>query len=320
MYRLRVRCLALAVLVAGCGDNHGACDYAETDDTGNATAAESSGLVVGSGAQNVCGTVDSGHFDLATSTIDVDRFRVTTSTDGQVLVRIAGDPTAAILSRLAVSIFDTAPSPRLLADVALAGDHGAQLVELPAGDYDLAVRATAPGDLSGAIAYRVELVPAPPCAQATGPAYQEAAGNNDAIAIDLAKVPGVAMMDGVAEATGLVATANNTLHIAGTATADDHPDSYADRDSYAIRTDASANELIVRLDWADAAADLDFYLFDARTLATVAAGDLGAAGAQELRAFPVQPDTSYVLWVGSYKGTHAPATYDVTVCGTHFFH
>jgi len=320
VYRLRVRWLGLVVLVAGCGDNLTPCDFTEVADGDNATMAETSGIVLAGAAQSVCGAVDGGHYDTATKAIDVDRFRVATTGDGQVLVRIAADPNGALLTRLAVQVFDTAANPTLLADVALAGDHGAQLVNLPAGDYDLDVVGTAPGDLSGAIAYRVQLSLDPPCAQATGTPYQESAADNDAIAIDLAKVPGVSMMSGTPEATGLVATANATLHIAGTAEGTAHPDSYADRDSFAIRTDGTANELTIRLDWTNAAADLDFYLFDATTLATVAAGNLGAANAQEIRTFPVTPDTAYILWVGSYAGTATPATYDVTVCGTHFFH
>ena len=320
MYRLRVRWLGLVVLVASCGDNQTACDFTEAADADNAAMAEASGIVLGAAARSVCGAVDGGHYDAATHLIDVDRFGVTTSGDGTVLVRLAGDPNAALLTRLGVQIFDTAANPTLLADVPFAGDHGAQLVSLPAGDYALAVDATAPGDLSGAIDYRVQLVLDPPCAPATTPPYRETAADNDALSIDLAKSPGVAMMSGTPEATGLVATANTTLHIAGTAEGTAHPDSYADRDSYAIRTDDTANELTIRLDWANAAADLDFYLFDATTLATVAAGNLGAAGAQEIRAVAVTPSTAYVLWVGSYAGTATPASYDVTVCGTHFFH
>lgn len=317
MYLVRVRWLGLALLIAGCGDNASPCDYTESDDVANgATAERSVGLT---GVSNVCGEVDPGHYDTATSTVDVDRYRFNVAADGQILVRIAADADATVLTHLAARIFDTAANATLLADIPLAGDHGAQLVNLAAGDYDLVVTGQATGDPSGSIAYRVQLVADLHCDRATDTPYQESSDDNDAIAVDFTKTPAVTAMSGTPESTGLVSTASNTLHIAGATEATQHTDSYDDRDSFAIHTDDTTNELAVRLDWADAAADLDFYLFDTN-LATIAAGDLGGNGAQEIRAFTVSPNTDYVLWVGSYKGSHAPVTYDVTMCGTHFFH
>lgn len=320
MYRVRVRWLALAVLVAGCGDNRSPCDYAETDDGANATTAETSGIALASGVHGVCGAIDPGHYDAASKTVDIDRYRLAIGGDGRFLLRVASDASATLLTRLSAKIFDTSANPTLRADVAFTGDHGAQIVELPAGDYDLVVAGTATGEPSGPIPYQVELVLDPACARASGAPYQESTGNNDAIGVSFSTSPPVSSIDGTAEDTRLVATANNTLHLAGTIDGTAHTDSYDDRDSYAFRTDGTANELTVRLDWTDAAADLDFYLFDPGTLETIAAGDLGGAGTLEIRAFAVAPSTAYVLWVGGYKGTHAPATYDVTVCGTHFFH
>ncbi len=320
MYLVRVRWLGLALLIAGCGDNASPCDYTESDDVANASSAERSVGPKGvTGVSNVCGSVDPGHYDAASQIVDVDRYRFSVAADGQILVRLAADLDATVLSHLAVRVFDTAANPTLLADIPLAGDHGAQLVQLAAGDYDLVVTGQAIGDPSGAIAYRVQLVADLHCDQSTDTPYQESADDNDAISIDFTKTPAVSAMGGTIEATGLVSTANNALHIAGTTDATPHTDSYDDRDSFAIHTDSSTNELAVRLDWTDAAADLDFYLFDPQ-LDTIAAGDLGASGAQEIRAFTVAPNSDYVLWVGSYKGSHAPATYDVTMCGTHFFH
>ena len=318
MYRVRVRWLGLAILIAGCGDNSSPCDYSELDDVSNGTTAEPAGVVI-DGVRDVCGTVEGGHYDGATSTIDVDRFAVTMPADGTVLVRIASPADATPLSRVSARIFDATANPRLLADIPLTGDHGAQLVALAAGDYVIAVTATASGDLEGTLPYRVQLVANPECAAATFTAYAETAADNDAIAIDFTATPTTSAMTGTAEATGLTATANTTLHIAGSADGTAHTDSYADRDSFAFVTDDTANELTVRLDWPDAAADLDFYVFDGN-LNQIAAGDLGKAGAQEMQTFAVQPGTAYTLWVGGFKGTHAPATYDATVCGTHFFH
>jgi hypothetical protein len=315
-----VRWLGLFVLIAGCGDNRSPCNYAETDDADNATTAEVSNVTLASGVRTLCGDVDPAHFDIPSSTVDSDRYRITVGGDGKLLVRLAADPAASLLTRLSAKLFDTAQNATLLADVPFAGDHGAQLVELPPADYDLVVAATATGDLSAPVGYRVDLLLDPKCDAATTPPYQEAGDDNDALSVDLAQTPAVAAIGGTPEDTHLHATANNTLHIAGTIDATPYGDSYADRDTYIIRTDSTANELIVRLDWTDPAADLDFYLFDPSTLDTIAAGDLGAAGSQEIRAFGVSPSTAYVLWVGGFKGSHLPATYDVTVCGTHYFH
>lgn len=315
MYCVPVRWFALC-LFAACGDNLSPCQVTETDDTANETTAEDHGLSL-THLHDVCGVIDPGHF--AKGVVDTDRYKVSLPADGTVLVRITGDDSLSVLTGFVARFYDTTANPRLYAEVPWHGDHGAQLVDLPAGDYVMALTADAAGNPSGSIAYRVELVVNPVCAPATSSPYSEGTGNNDAIAIDLGASPSVSTMDGAAEATGLVATASTTLHIAGTMDGSSHADSYDDRDSFAFTTDDTANELIVRLDWADTAADLDFFLFDSANN-IVAAGDLGAPGLQEIRALPVQPNASYTLWVGGFKGTHAPASYDATLCGTHFFH
>lgn len=315
VYCSRVRWFALC-LFAACGDNLSLCEVHETDDTANDTAAEDAGLSL-SHLHDVCGVVDPGHF--ANGVVDTDRYKLSLPADATVLVRITGDDALKVLDGFVVRFYDTTANPRLYAEVPFHGDHGAQLVDLPAGDYVMAVTASAGGNPSAAIAYRVELLLGPACAPATSTPYSEGTADNDAVSVSFANSPVVSGMSGTPEDTKLVATASSTLHIAGTSDGAAHTDSYDDRDSFVFRTDDTANELIVRLDWADQTADLDFYLFDS-DLDIVAAGDLGAPGLQEIRAVPVEPNRSYLLWVGGFKGTHAPASYDATLCGTHFFH
>ena len=104
----------------------------------------------------------------------------------------AAFPGAELLTRLSAKLFDTAQNATLLADVPLAGDHGAQLVDLLPADYDLVVTGTATGYLSAQVGYRVDLLLDPKCDAATTPPYQESGDDNDALSVDFAQTPAVA--------------------------------------------------------------------------------------------------------------------------------
>ena len=326
-----MRWVVLVLVLAACGDNASPCGYLETDDSGNARTAEATGLTVGGAPASVCGAVDPGHPSGAT--LDLDRYRVT-STGGDLLVEIAGGPGTELLSALTVRVFDTKPNPRLWAEGALApalADHGAFIADVPAGTYDLVVEATAPGQLTDSIDYRVLVdgSAAARCPARTGRAdYEEAQDGaadtgNDVVSVDYAKDPWYAPTpaDDAPEPTGLRFAAGTSYLVTGDAATIPQADAYLDRDTFAVATDDSTNELELRLDWATPTADLDYYLFDAATMTPVAASNVTSTMAPELQAIAVTPDTSYLLWIGRFQepspGPDVP--YAATVCATHFF-
>ena len=97
-------------------------------------------------------------------------------------------------------------------------------------------------------------------------------------------------------------------------------DDYMDRDTYLISTGADTNELVIRLGWADAGADLDFFLFP-EVAASDTPLDIGSAATtrpEELQTIAVKPSSRYWLWTGGYDGsTGLPTTYDLSICGDH---
>jgi hypothetical protein len=329
-----MRALSLVILLAACsGGNDNAdasvdagpiCDYTELDDVGNATTAESANVTIGAQTRNLCGSINTGHFDAATGTVDVDRFRVTVeAASADLLVRFFAGAGG---SELSVLIFNTAPAPTLLnggrLDAAL-GDHGVFRSSLAAGTYDVVVRVRATADLAAPIDYKVRLLADAPCAAISDPAaYTEAHDNadsrgNDVVAVDFSKAPAFAPATGSApEATGLTIAPKQPVRISGTSADVTGTDQFMDRDTFQFATDAATNELSVRLAW-PAGADLDYVVFqDQSTTETASSTNAGGDGT-ELATFAVKPSSTYWLWVGGRKGSAGlPAAYDVSVCGT----
>jgi hypothetical protein len=323
------RALAISLVMTACGDNASPCSYRERDDVDNDTTAEVTGLAIGDATLDVCGQIDGGH--AANGTLDVDRFRVAIA-GSDMLFRFAADDTATALpSGIELRVFDTAVDPTLLADLtfdANTADHAATLVELPSGDYDVVVSADATGDLSGSIGYRLEVsgFDFHGCAPAARSAYTEAGDGdasigNDVVAVDYAADPQFAAMAGTPEPTRLALAAGSRNQVAGSAAETAHDDDYLDRDTFAIATDATTNELTIRLDWADPV-DLDYALFEQGSFAPVAISNTASVHGGELQTFAVRPGTPYWLWVGRHDGppTGSPAAYTATMCATHFFH
>ena len=320
-----MRWLLVLALSAACGDNH-ACDWAETDDTANEMAPEMTSLALGETARNLCGAIDGGH--ASGDILDIDRYRVTVGGDGRLLVEIAGGDGAALLEGIEVRIFDTKPAPTLLGagtyDPKLA-ELGAFLADVTPGDYEVWVSARAAGALSGAIDYRVRITAdhtddcvADPTAYAEAHDGADDSGN-DAIAVDYAKPQSFTAMPGTPEPTGLVVAAASKLTIDGSSGTAPRMDQYLDRDTYALATDETTNELTVKLAWMPGA-DLDYLVFEAGKMVPVGAGQLASTSASEVATFPVRPSTTYWLWVGRFAISNGqPAPYRATVCGGHFF-
>ena len=323
-----VRVVAIA-LVVGCGDNH-PCDYMESDDVANGSMPETTSLTAGAGdgETSVCGSFDGGHF--SAGMLDTDRFRVTVGGTGKLLVEFAGDDNARLLESIEVRIFDAAANPTLLAlgrfDPTLA-DAGAFLATVPPGEYDLWVSAISSGDLAGAIDYRVRITadPSDACTTERALDYTEADDGdtdtgNDAVAVDYTKLPSFAAMPGAPEPTHLAIDANRIAAIAGSAGSAPRSDQYLDRDTFELRTDDTANELTVRLDWTGDA-DMDYIVFEPSQLLPIGAGQRTTSAGSELATFAVRPSTTYWLWIGRFEVSNGVAVpYRAAVCGGHFFH
>src|SRR5258706_4443052 len=242
-----MRTLSLIAILAACSGDQvppdaagPACDYTELDDVGNATTAELASTTIGAETRNLCGSINTGHYDAASGTVDVDRFRVTVEAAGaDLLVRTFAS--AGATSELSVLIFDTAPAPTLLngghVDATL-GDHGVFRSTLIAGTYDVVVRVRAGADLTGTIDYKVRLLADAPCAPITAPAaYVEAHDNadsrgNDVVAVDFSKPPFFTSVSGAAEPTGLTIAPKTPLRLSGTSADVAGTDQFMDRDTY----------------------------------------------------------------------------------------
>jgi hypothetical protein len=324
-----LRWVFLLAFVAACGDNASPCDYLERDDGGNVDTAEMTGVTVADHPGNVCGSVDIGHAN--GTTLDVDTFRLSTA-GGEQLVEIAGGDGYDLLTALEVRIFDSAVNPTLLAEGALdprLAGHGAFLADLPAGAVDVVVSATAPGELSAAVPYRVQLSPSPSerCPAVTGRAdyveTHDGAGDtgNDVLSVDYAMDPWyAATAGGSPEATGLSISAGPAYRLTGNSAATAHADDYLDRDTFALTTGDTTNELAIRLGWTGQGADLDYHVFEAASMTPVGSGELSSTTPPELEVFPVKPSTAYWLWIGRFQEAMPGATvpYDATICGGSF--
>jgi hypothetical protein len=309
------------------------CGYTEQFDVTNLTTSEETGLTVGAVDQSLCGIINTGHFDSDSNTVDTDSFRVTSDGTVGLVVRLFGAPGAALAGDFVVTIFDTAETPTLLAGVTVnlaVADHAAFPIALPAGTYDIVIAAHNPTDLAASFNYKVQLAPDAPtrCAAVTAAAdYTEARDGtgtgNDVIAVAFGGDPAfqlTASPDDAAEPTGLTIGAVHPIRITGSSANEDAADDYMDRDTYLVQTGPDTNELTLRLDWADAANDLDFVVFVAGQTAETGDGLLSVP-MEEYNIIPVKPATSYWVWIGSHDGSTAlPATYDLSICGTALVH
>ena len=318
-----MRFVVLVIALAACGDNANPCDHTEVDDVADGSAGEATNLTLGARARTVCGNVEGGHYDATSKTVDVDRYRVTVAGTGQLSFVIEPLEGAAALASLGVKLFDTAVNPRLYADQTWdpAYDHGAFVAEVPPGDYDLVVTATAGGDIQGGtIGYRVRVEPDPAkqCAAVSHATYRERddAGNG-ALTVDYTTTPIVMAGAGTAEATHLTLSPGHHYMFGGIALPGAAQGEYTDGDAFAVTTADDTDELTVRLDW-EGAVDLDYVVVEADTLVPAGLSVITSTTEHELATFAVKPDTRYLVWVGAFKGWTGMVPYGLTVCANHF--
>lgn len=302
-----------------------ACDYLEAADGSNAATSEATSLTIGGAPHTLCGTINPGHFDAASKTVDTDRYRVTSDGTVPLIIRYFGAPGAAELS---VLVFDTTITPTLLFGTRsnpTVDDHGAFVAVLPAGSYDVVVVAHAAADLAAPIDYKLGFAPDAPgrCPAITAPAsYAEAtdgAGTgNDVIAAKFAVDPRfklTALATDAPEPTGLTIDAATPVRISGSSANVNADDDYMDRDTFLVQTGATTSELTLRLDWSETGVDLDYVVFPADQTASAGESLLATPG-EEYNVIAVKPSTAYWIWIGSHDGSAVlPAAYDLSICG-----
>ncbi len=319
----------VVLMLAGCGDNQDVCGYHEQDDTSDV---EMTGLSVDDHALNVCGSIDGGHYDGTLGVVDRDAYRVTVGGTGELLVEFTGDPELSIFDAVSVRVFDTGSPAQLLGQGGLdltVADHGAFLAQVPPGDVDVVVEARASSDLVGSVPYRVRLLPGPSALcphSAASPSYVEAKDGanqtgNDVALVDFTKSPAVVGDGSSPEDTQLSVHAGSAARVTGVAGSIGRGDQYLDRDTYAVTTDDTTDELAIRLDWPDTTLDMDILVLDPSTLEPIAAATRASTAAPELVFAAVRPRTRYLVWIGRFGMPPGPASepYDVTVCGNYFY-
>jgi hypothetical protein len=320
----------------GCGDDASnvdafvaPCNYTELTDATNDMMPEATGLSAGTTETEVCGQFDLGHFTAATQSADDDIYRVSVTVATPLLVDVFAGPGVETLAGVTVRFFDTSTQPALVAEAKpTLTDHGAFLVTLAPGDYDMKVSADATAQVAVAIPYRIRLTPMPRCDAGTvgtgsGSAagtYAETAGDNDTVAVDFTKDPSFTpIASSTPEPTKLKIDPDKFYSISGAIDATAQSDQYLDRDTFEITTGDVENELAVRLDWDGASSDLDYIVFDAATMTPIVASNLTSNTGPELQMFAVAPATKYWLWIGGFQGSSA-TTYHANVCGSRWLY
>ncbi len=302
----------------GAGDCH-----AERDDLGNGAVAEATGLGYGGARIAICGSVDDGH--AGGSVVDVDRYQVTVAEGGPVVVRL----TALLggqLARLELIVRDA--DETLVTVARFRAGHAVTALVLPSGAYTLAVEAGGT-PVAADVPYRVEVYADQPdlrCPAVTSPATHTeldeiAAGHRRNDVLDVWQLPTLraALTSGAdtADEISRAVSANGRIAIAGlsaavTTTGDD----YRDRDTFALYTGATTNQLDLRAVWPGDGNDLDLLVFEANTVTEPMGTPTRALVGDELLLTAVRPSTQYWLWIGgSRRSTALPASYVVHVCG-----
>lgn len=307
------------------------CGYTERVDRDNEAAAEPTGLALGAAPVVICGTIHAGQFDAASSTIDADGYRVTVPSAASLIVRFAVTAGAAAASKLSVYVFTTDDNPALLfgaSTAAAVDDHGAFLIALPAGRYDVVARAEGAGPLAAGFDYKLQIAPdgAARCPAVTAaPGYREAAdgagAGNDVVEVDFDVDPAFQLTASAADApepTGLTIEGATAVRIAGSSANQDASDDFLDRDTYLVRTGPGTGELTLRLGWASADASLDYYVFPADGTDQVGSSVRfeGNTATERYNVVPVKPGTAYWIWIAAHDGSQGlPIAYDLSICG-----
>lgn len=338
----RAHALSVLTLLVACGDDGGSvkvdagntaidtmvsdapsdCDYTEqsdlTNDTSETGTAEATGLTFTTKSV-VCGTIDHTHFDGLT--VDADAYTLSVAADTDVIVRMVA-PQGASLELFGIDIYPgTSSTP--LALTYYYGNHAVMIARVPAGTFELLPYALASAQATSSVPYKIEVTTDMPdmrCPELTTGGYTEANDGpqdtgNDVISYPMGNPPAIG--SGTAEPTNIVIAPDFSNRIVGDSANVTATDKYEDTDTFLFATGAGTNELTVRLDWATAATNLDWILYEKNTTNGVGFGVATSTTGPELKMFAVKPNAEYWLAVSGAVGTNNVA-YNATLCGAQF--
>jgi hypothetical protein len=315
-------------------DAANACDYTEQHDATNdynlptGFVAEQTGIAFSGTPKTICGVVNNGHYSAANGSIDIDDYRFTVTADADVIVSLTGD----LQAITTIGIFAADSAQKGVGGGYFINDHGVFSTHLPAGSYEISAEAYANGDIAAPVPYKIKIAPDMPatrCPKVTAAAnYTEAKdmtplfNQNDTVDIDFTKTPFAQATNPATtpEPTGVTVAAGTNYRLSGTSSLVTGNGSYFDMDAYLITTGASTNQLAVRLNWPDATADLDLYVFQAgRPNPPISSSAHIKNGEDEFVTLAVAGGSQYWLWVGAATMPGAGGyAYDLSVCGETF--
>lgn len=311
--------------------NPGGCDYTEQFDSANddifgGGTPEATGKSFTS-TTVLCGSIDSTHYMADETLVDIDGFAFTVPAEGDVLITLAGAGLETVEAEF--EVYGGAGFTTFVTGGRFVGVHAAASMHLPAGDYAIEVIAFNNAAITAPLPYKVKIVtdaPAARCAELTTGGFAEAGdgGNNagnDVVLINRSVQPTQTLTAGndMPEATGIMVAPTMSYRLTGTSAAVAQAGSYFDKDTFAFTTDATTNQVAIRLTWPSTTVDLDYHLFEQDVLPFAHRSIASSLMQDEFKTLAVKPSTTYWLWIGAdLQSTALPATYTATVCGGAF--
>jgi hypothetical protein len=306
------------------------CDYTEQRDLTNDYleggpdyAIEDTGISFTGGTKTICGTVNNGHFDDYYYSVDIDTYQVTLPSSRDLLVSIDGD-TADMGAISSVQVWAYNATTGDSFGEYFYGDHGVMAAHLTAGTWQFSMEAYDNQDALASASYYMTIKqdnPVQRCARVTAPAsYTEALDGassigNDGVNVDFDATPEM-WMAAAPEPSGVTMSGGTRYRVHGTSAAVALNGSYYDRDAYLVTTDATTNQLSIRLNWGGQS-DLDYLVFPASTTFPIGFAWQSKLGEDEFATFSVLPSSQYWVWVGASSNTDPttlPADYDASLC------
>lgn len=299
-------------------------DYVESDEIGNATLPEPTGLSIGPGgaSSTIGGCVATDQSIDNAADLDLYEFTVTETTNVRVDLTWSEDTTPMHW----LVIYDDTDTEVAWWTPGNTGAVSSRPTSLLAGTYWIYLHVNPPAPET-AYAYQLAIAEeAAPCAQsAADPDYTEAdesgAGHR---ANDMAEIVWTEPVtitataaDDAPEATGLTLAAGSDYRVLGTsANVGASSDDYLDHDTFAVTTGDSTTRLHVRLDWQSNPTDMDFMVFRADDVGAVVAGGVTYERQLEYAVVSVEPNATYWVWVAVSADASAqvPRDYALTIC------
>jgi hypothetical protein len=341
---MQVMRIALALMfTVACGDNATApdaavladsqvdsrllpagCSFAELHDAYNERTPELTNLRLGSSAITICGSIHAGHFDATAHTVDTDSFALRLDASADVLVTLSGALEG--LASVRLQVYTGTNFITAVKRVTFLHDHAVMSVRLPFGMYKFVVTASNAQAIDTDIDYKLSIrlddpVGRCPTKQGDPDLLESTPSDNDVLEVrheggtSITETPSTTAVPEPMPAPIASATAYS---IAATMEDVDGPDEYRGRDTFALTTGPTTNQLAIRMAWPGSSTDLDFLLVDATSLDILGRSLRVSKSAPEFDTMAVKPSTTYWLWAGGYEGSALPVDYNVTICGEHF--